>query len=103
MQFRMLPVPLNTTEHYRRGSRGCEGVYPQRILVAEKIRNVIAYLVNEIHLSGTELSCIYLETSVNIWFRLCLAQQVRVCVHADTDLFVCKQSCSLCPEEPAFF
>jgi len=62
----MLPVPLNTTEQYRCGSSGCKVVYPQHILAAEKIRNVIAYLVNEIHLSWKELSFIYLETSVNI-------------------------------------
>lgn len=103
MQFCMLPVPFNTTEQYRCGSRGCKVTYPQPILVAEKIRNVIAHLITEIHLSWKELSFIYLETSVSIWFRLCLAQRVHVCVHADTDLFICKQSCSLCPEEPTFF
>lgn len=87
MQFCMLPVPYSTTEQYKCGSRGCKVVHAEYFSGRKRIRNVIAYLVNEFYLSCKELIlCLsrdlnqYLIHAVLNTTSSCVCKQIQTCL-----------------------
>lgn len=79
----MLPVPYNTTEQYKCGSRGCKVAHAEYFSGRKRIRNFIAYLVNELYLSCKELFrdlSQYLTQAVLNTTSSCVCKQIQTCL-----------------------